>query len=150
MHGLAFAGILSDLGLAGSPSLLALLAFNAGVELAQLVTIGLLFPSLYLASRTRWYPALRVAAATAAGLAACAWALDRTGVLASPFQGVEDAAVAHPWWVVAGLAAVAVACRLTDRDDAAPAVTAAAVTAPTVTAPRSGSPAPAGGRSRRA
>ncbi|MGY1619428.1 HupE/UreJ family protein [Geodermatophilus sp. SYSU D00691] len=54
VHGLAFAGILTDLGLGGSTSLLPLLAVNLGVELAQLLTVALLFPSLYLASRTRW------------------------------------------------------------------------------------------------
>jgi hypothetical protein len=48
VHGLAFAGILTGLGLDGAPSLLALLAFDAGVELAQLMT-ALLFPSLLLA-----------------------------------------------------------------------------------------------------
>ena len=36
VHGLAFAGILSDLGLAGTTSVPSLLAFNVGVELAQL------------------------------------------------------------------------------------------------------------------
>ncbi|WP_158647281.1 HupE/UreJ family protein [Actinoplanes sp. ATCC 53533] len=56
VHGLAFAGILTGLGLDGTPSLLALLAFNLGVELAQLATVALIFPSLYLASRTRFYP----------------------------------------------------------------------------------------------
>ena len=63
VHGLAFAGILTDLGLDGSASLLALLAFNVGVELAQLLTVALVFPSLYLVSRTCWYPALRLGGA---------------------------------------------------------------------------------------
>ena len=38
-------------------SVLTLLAFNVGVELAQLVTVAPVFPSLYLASPTRCYPA---------------------------------------------------------------------------------------------
>ena len=114
VHGLAFAGILTDLGLGGSASVLALLAFNVGVELAQLVTVALLFPSLYLASRTRAYPVLRVAGALVALAAATGWALDRLGLLANPLAGAEAAAIAHPWWVVAGLAVVSVACRLPD------------------------------------
>jgi len=65
VHGLAFASILAGLGLDGSMSVLTLLAFNVGVELAQLVTVALVFPSLYLASRTRCYPALRIAGASA-------------------------------------------------------------------------------------
>jgi HupE / UreJ protein len=120
VHGLAFAGILTDLGLEGSTSLLALLAFNVGVELAQLVTVALLFPSLYLASRTRWYGALRLAGAAVALAAALGWALDRLGVLANPLAGLEDAAIGHPWRVVAGLAAGAVGCRLLDRRPATP------------------------------
>lgn len=110
VHGLAFAGILADLGLDGSPSLLALLAFNVGVELAQLLTVALLFPSLYLASRTRAYPAFRVIAASVALAAAAGWALERLGVVDNPLAGVEDAVIGHPWFVVAGLALVAVGC----------------------------------------
>ncbi|MGY1808148.1 HupE/UreJ family protein [Blastococcus sp. SYSU D00669] len=113
--GLAFAGILTDLGLGGSTSLLPLLAFNFGVELAQLLTVALLFPPLYLASRTRWYAVLRIGIASVALAAATGWALERLGVLADPLGGVEAALIAHPWTVVAGLAVVAVACRLVDR-----------------------------------
>jgi hypothetical protein len=113
VHGLAFAGILTDLG--GATSLPALLAFNVGVELAQLLTVALVFPSLYLASRTRWYPALRLVGAAVALVAATGWALDRLGVLADPLAGVEGAVVGSPWWVVDGVALVAVACRLADR-----------------------------------
>ncbi|WP_100499326.1 HupE/UreJ family protein [Geodermatophilus chilensis] len=115
VHGLAFAGILTDLGLDGSASLPALLAFNVGVELAQLLTLALVFPSLYVVSRTRWYPALRLGGATLALAAATGWALDRLGVLANPLAGAEEAVIGHPWYVVIGLALGAVACRLADR-----------------------------------
>ena len=115
VHGLAFAGILTDLGLEGSTSLPALLAFTVGVALAQLGTVALLFPSLYLASRTRRYGALRLVGTAVALAAALGWARDRLGVLANPLAGLEDAALGHPWWVVAELAAVAVGCRLLDR-----------------------------------
>lgn len=128
VHGLAFAGILTDLGLSGSASVLALLAFIVGVELAQLLTVALLFPSLYLASRTRFYPALRVAGAVVALAAVTGWALDRLGLLASPLTGAEAAAIAHPWAVVVGLVAVAGACRFLDRG-ATPDVPAPGVTA---------------------
>ena len=115
VHGLAFAGILTDLGIDGAASVPALLAFNVGVELAQLLTVALVFPSFYAVSRTRWYPALRLAGASVALAAATGWALDRLGVLADPLAGAEEAVVAHPGWVVAGLAAVAAACVLADR-----------------------------------
>ncbi|MGY1815184.1 HupE/UreJ family protein [Blastococcus sp. SYSU D00820] len=115
VHGLAFAGILTDLGLDGSASVPALLAFNVGVELAQLLAVVLVFPSLYLMSRTRSGPALRLIGAAVALVAALGWALDRLGLLANPLAGLEEAVVASPWPVVAGLAAVAVACRVADR-----------------------------------
>ena len=115
VHGLAFAGILADLGLSGTTSVLTLLAFNVGIELAQLATIALVFPSLYVASRTRWYPAIRVAGASAALVAATGWALERLGLLANPLAGAEDAAIAHPWTVVGALAASAGTAWLLDR-----------------------------------
>ncbi|MCZ2818133.1 HupE/UreJ family protein [Modestobacter sp. VKM Ac-2984] len=126
VHGLAFAGILTDLGLGGATSVPALLAFNVGVELAQLLTVALVFPSLYLLSRTRWYPAVRTTGALVALMAATTWALDRLGRLADPLAGVEEALVAHPWWVVAGLAALAAVARVSEpavhADDAVRAV----------------------------
>lgn len=115
VHGLAFAGILADLGLSGSASVVSLLAFNVGVELAQLLTVALVFPSLYLVSRTRWYPGLRLAGAAVALAAATAWALDRLGLVADPLAGAEDSAITHPWWVVAGLALLSATAWGTDR-----------------------------------
>lgn len=53
VHGLAFAGILETLGLKGAPSMLALLAFNLGIEAAGLVTIAAVLPWLLLLARTR-------------------------------------------------------------------------------------------------
>ncbi|SDY94898.1 HupE / UreJ protein [Geodermatophilus africanus] len=115
VHGLAFAGILTDLGLDGAASVPSLLAFNVGVESAQLLTVALMFPSLYLASRTRWYPAVRLTGAAVALAAATGWALDRLGVLANPLAGVEGALIAHPWVLVAGSAVVATCCWMADR-----------------------------------
>ncbi|WP_419702886.1 HupE/UreJ family protein [Promicromonospora sp. NFX87] len=115
VHGLAFAGILADLGLDGTASWTALLAFNVGIELAQLVTIALTFPALYVLSRTRWYTPARLTGAIIALVAAAGWALDRLGVLANPLTGLEEAVIARPWVVVAGLAAVAAAALVHQR-----------------------------------
>ncbi|MFC5728154.1 MULTISPECIES: HupE/UreJ family protein [Nocardioides] len=107
VHGLAFAGILTDLGLEGSRSVPPLLAFNLGVELAQLTATAALFPSLYALARTRFYPGVRLVGGCLALVAATGWALERVGLLGNPFRGVEAALVAHPWYVVLGLAVVA-------------------------------------------
>lgn len=115
VHGLAFAAILGDLGAAGTASIAALLAFNVGVELAGLLTVGLVFPSLYALSRTPAYPAVRLGGAALTLAAATGWALDRLGVLANPLAPLEDLAVTHPWPVVVVLALLAAAAHARRR-----------------------------------
>jgi hypothetical protein len=107
VHGLAFAGILDDLGLSNSTAVGALFGFNIGIELAQLAAVALVFPSLYAASRTRWYPAVRIGGAGVALVAAAAWVADRTTLVSNPLQGIEDAAVDNPFAIAAGLALIA-------------------------------------------
>ncbi len=116
VHGLAFAGILDQLGLSGTPSLAALLAFNVGIELAGLLTIAVLLPSLLVLARTRLYPAVRVGGAAFALAAAAGWAAERAAGVSNPLGGLEAAAIAHPWVVVAGLAALAAAATAFSRE----------------------------------
>ena len=101
--------------MAGSTSILTLLAFNVGVELAQLAAAAVVFPSLFVLARTRAYPVIRVGAAGLAAVASVTWALDRVGAVTNPLEGIEDAAIDHPWVVVAGLAAAAVVAVAADR-----------------------------------
>jgi hypothetical protein len=119
VHGLAFAGILSDLGIDGTTSLLSLLAFDVGIELAQLTCVALVFPSLHLLSRTRFYPAFRVAGASLALAAATGWALDRLSLMDNPLGAVEATAVAHLSSIALLLAGVAIVARLLDGRPAA-------------------------------
>ena len=56
LHGMGFAGVLSQLGLPRSEFLPALLCFNAGVELGQLTVIAIAFLLIGLPFRNRpWY-----------------------------------------------------------------------------------------------
>lgn len=58
LHGLGFAGVLTELGLPPGETLTALIAFNVGVELGQLAVIGLAFLAVGLWFRDRpWYRA---------------------------------------------------------------------------------------------
>jgi hypothetical protein len=102
-HGLAFAGVLADLGLRGAASVTSWLACMLGVELAQVVTIALVFSSLYLAARARWYPRVRTSLAAVALAASAGWAADRLGLLENPFDVVEERAVVHLWCVCAAI-----------------------------------------------
>ena len=55
LHGMGFAGVLSELGLPRSEFVTALLSFNVGVEVGQLTVIGLAFGAVFQVSRQRWY-----------------------------------------------------------------------------------------------
>jgi hypothetical protein len=55
LHGLGFAGILTEIGLPRSDFLLGLVAFNIGVEFGQLAVIALAFLAVGWFSRASWY-----------------------------------------------------------------------------------------------
>lgn len=55
-HGLGFAGIVTEIGIPDGQLLPALLAFNGGVEIAQLLVIIAVFPFLYVSKGKTWYP----------------------------------------------------------------------------------------------
>ncbi len=124
VHGLAFAGILERYDLGSSAAVTSLLGFNIGVELAQLLTIALVFPSLYVLSRARSYRVLRIGAASVAAVVSLGWIIDRLGLAANPFAPAEDWVVTHPLVLVAALAAAALisgcAARLKKPEHTAP------------------------------
>ncbi len=107
VHGLAFAGLLSAYNLGTSASITSLLGFNIGVELAQLAAVALVFPSLWLLSRTAAYPRVRVGGGALALVVATAWALDRLGLLDNPLAGAEAWIVGNPLLVAGALASAA-------------------------------------------
>jgi hydrogenase/urease accessory protein HupE len=66
IHGLGFAGVLSEIGLPASDELLALVLFNGGVELGQLLVLVLTLPALAFAHRRRWFRDVGAPAVSAA------------------------------------------------------------------------------------
>lgn len=120
VHGLAFAGILHDLGVGRGLAIAPLLGFNLGVELAQLAAVALVFPSLYALATTRLYPVIQIAGATGALVAACAWAANRAGWAPNLLQDIEAVAVDHALAAAAVLATLATVAFLTDRKRAGP------------------------------
>lgn len=79
LHGLGFAGALTEVGLPEKAIPLALLFFNVGVELGQLVFVAAIILLILLAKRLlreipRWTP---TAAAYAIGIVASYWTIDR-------------------------------------------------------------------------
>lgn len=114
VHGLAFAALLGDLGLSGWRLVVSLLAFNVGVELAGLAVVLLLFGPLFAMSATRWYAAVRWTIGGGALALAVGWLVERLDLAVNPLARVEQAALAHPWWVVAAMFALAGCARLAD------------------------------------
>jgi hydrogenase/urease accessory protein HupE len=55
MHGFGFAGALAEISLPAAQKPLALLGFNAGVELGQLAVLALVLPALNYLSRAEWF-----------------------------------------------------------------------------------------------
>jgi len=78
VHGLGFASVLSDLALPSGARALALLAFNAGVEVWQLAIVAAFLPLALTLRRSAAYPRLALAGGSAAvaGLA-CVWLWER-------------------------------------------------------------------------
>ncbi|WP_207500326.1 HupE/UreJ family protein [Klenkia soli] len=128
VHGLAFAAVIQDLGLARSALVVQLLGFNLGIEITQLIVVALIIPSLLVLSRTRLYPGVRVAGAGIAAVLAALWLAERTGLLPdNPLDTLAEAAVGHGLLLAAGLAVVSVAAfsvRNWRAVDAAPIATA--------------------------
>lgn len=77
VHGLGFAGALKEIGLPENHLAIALLTFNVGVELGQLLTVGLAFGLVKLLGRYQWFARLRLPALYAIGIVASYWSLGR-------------------------------------------------------------------------
>ena len=78
-HGLGFANVLAPLGGGGGNRVSALLGFNVGVELGQLVIILAVFPLLYLLRNWVGYRRVMMQAGSAALIAVSSfWFVERT------------------------------------------------------------------------
>ncbi len=78
IHGFGFASVLADLGLPQESLLIALVAFNVGVELGQLVIVGVFLPVAYALRTTGVYQRLLVVYGSAAiVLVASVWLIQR-------------------------------------------------------------------------
>lgn len=81
VHGLGFAGALKDIGLPQSHLPLALLTFNVGVELGQLLMVGLAFGVVDLPMSQRWLGRARKPALYAVGVLAAYWSWARVAAV---------------------------------------------------------------------
>ena len=107
VHGLAFATLVGDAGLAGSGRLIAILGFNLGIEAIQLGVALLAMVPLLLIARTPTYTPLRIGGALFAGVAACAWIAERVSGIDNGIAAAIDGIAAQAHWLFVALLAVA-------------------------------------------
>jgi hypothetical protein len=83
LHGFGFAGALNEIGLPQNAIPIALLFFNVGVELGQLLFVGALAMGALLVARagTPWPRWMEVAPAYAIGSIAMFWVIQRVTAL---------------------------------------------------------------------
>lgn len=77
LHGLGFAGALNFTDEFGGGLIGALLSFNLGIELGQLLVVLLVFPLLLLARRYAWSPRAHLATAAVVGVIGLVWFVER-------------------------------------------------------------------------
>lgn len=112
IHGMAFASTLHLLDQDLWQTTAGLLSFNLGIEAMQMLVLAAVLPSLLLLRGTRAAGWLRLGGAACAGLAACAWLLERTFGLHTAVDDIADGVTRHGPAAAAALFAVALLARL--------------------------------------
>ncbi len=83
LHGLGFAGILTEIGLPRSDFVLGLVTFNIGVELGQLAVIALAFILVWAFTQKQWYRrGIVIPASLAIAAVGAFWFVERIGLIA--------------------------------------------------------------------
>ena len=77
LHGLGFASVLGDLGVAPGERIAGLIFFNVGVEVGQLIFVGAVLAVMWVAGRIRVAAPLRTAALYGVGVLGMFWTWER-------------------------------------------------------------------------
>jgi hypothetical protein len=77
LHGLGFASVLGELGVAPGERIAGLVFFNVGVEIGQLMFVVAVSGLMWLASRARFEAPLRTAALYGVGILGVFWTFER-------------------------------------------------------------------------
>lgn len=107
VHGLAFATLIGHLGMEPAQKAKAILGFNIGIELIQLLVVAAVMPALIMLARTRFYTAVRMAGAALAGTAALAWLAERLFQVENPIASAIDQGLGYAPWLLALLSVAA-------------------------------------------
>lgn len=116
VHGFGFAGTLEDMSLRGADLAVPVLAFNLGLELAQLAALALIAVPVWLISRSK--PTTYAVTATIAVIAA-SWIVQRAFGVPNPIDRFVNAAFSTPEWLALILLAAGLAHRWRRRSTSA-------------------------------
>lgn len=107
IHGFAFSQVIAGGGLDGWHKAAAVLGFNLGIEVVQLLVIAVTVPWLILLARSGRYTPVRVAGAAFAGVASLAWVLERVTDRPNPISASLEGLLATCPWLLVMLALLA-------------------------------------------
>lgn len=110
IHGLAFASVLSNLGLDRWYRLVSILGFNLGIEVMQLVVVAATLPSLLMLSHTREYSLLRTGGALVAIVASLGWIGERLLGMPNAIGPFVEIAAHHARSIAAALLLISLVC----------------------------------------
>ncbi|WIB06411.1 HupE/UreJ family protein [Arthrobacter sp. zg-Y20] len=116
VHGTAFATTILELNLGFSEKLVAIIGFNIGIELAQIIAAALVLPLLIWLSHSHAYAGFRLVTASLAVVAAIAWIVGISTGQDSVLQPLFDAMAHFPVPFYLGLVAVVAALWLRTRE----------------------------------
>lgn len=88
MHGLAFATLVTDLGVTPMRIVMSVLGYNIGIELKQLIVIALIMPWFLFLSVTKACTPIKIIGALYAMIASIGWILDRAFGFVSPVDAM--------------------------------------------------------------
>ncbi|MBB4087536.1 HupE/UreJ family protein [Sphingomonas carotinifaciens] len=113
VHGLAFSQVIAGGGLDGWNKAAAVLGFNLGIEVVQLLVVAAVVPWLMLLAWSGRYTPFRIAGAIFAATASLGWAIERLTGSPNPVSAaLEGLSGVAPWLVVAlALAAILIFAR---------------------------------------
>lgn len=95
-HGMGFASLVSGLDVDQSTQLISLLGRNAGIEIGQAVVVLLVFPSLFLLRRTRYFAALFWAVSLLMVAVSLVWMFERIYDIDVGITALVEPVVAWP------------------------------------------------------
>lgn len=106
VHGLAFATIIGHFALDPGPKALAILGFNLGIELLQLIVVAVVAPLLALLARGGHYRPVRLGGAAIIAIAALLWLAERLSDRELPPARLMDEALGFAPYALVPLLAI--------------------------------------------